>query len=111
MDRKTLEKIIDNRLAVCKDTLINKSNGYSRNADMFHNFKVAAAMTGTTPEKALQGMWVKHIVSVFDIINDCPDRIPSKDVLAEKIGDFINYALLLEGMIEERRSLMKEKAL
>jgi len=103
MDRETFKKIVDDRLQKCQEMLTSKGNGYSRNGDVFHNFRFASMVTGCTLEKALWGMWVKHIASVFDIINDTPDRIPEKEVLAEKIGDLINYALLLEGMIEERR--------
>lgn len=103
MDRETFKKIVDARFQRCQEMLTSKGNGYSRNGDVFHNFRFASMVTGCTLEKALWGMWVKHIASVFDIINDVPDKIPEKEVLAEKIGDLINYALMLEGMIEERR--------
>ena len=50
-------------------------------------------------------MEVKHDVSVDDIIDGLAQGIvPPKEMVAEKIGDSINYLLLLEGLIEEERA-------
>ncbi len=60
-------------------------------------------MKGETPERALWGMWVKHLVSVMDIIYDLDKgKLPTRDILDEKIKDTINYAILLKALIIER---------
>lgn len=56
----------------------------------------------TTPEKALLGMWIKHVISIADCINDDDDRQDVKiSMWDEKIGDAINYLILLEALIKE----------
>lgn len=98
------------------DVLASKSAEYASDSDKLHNFKRAGAMEQCTPEKALVGMWTKHIISVLDIV----DRIEkenqkigliyklnpvywlSKKHLEEKITDSINYLILLEALIKER---------
>lgn len=74
------------------------------------NFKLAGAKTSKTPAEALMGMKAKHDVSIDDMV-DMLKRgvVPSKEMVAEKIGDSINYLLLLEGLIEEARALYTRK--
>lgn len=80
-----------------------KSGEYSRNDDKLHNFKRAAGVLGTTPEKALLGMMTKHTVSILDIVDDLEkDKLPSAELLAEKIGDELKYLILLKALIMER---------
>jgi hypothetical protein len=97
-------KLVNARLAVCNQTLGRKANEYATE-DRLHNFKIAASLQGIEPETALLGMWAKHIVSVVDIVNrtERGEDCPSREMLSEKITDVINYALLLEALIEERR--------
>ena len=96
--------LVNNRVASCRGKLFgNKNIEYTRNNDKLHNFKVAARMDNETPERALWGMWKKHIVSVKDIIDDLPGALPTEELLTEKIDDMINYCLLLEALITERR--------
>jgi hypothetical protein len=104
MRPEEFEKIVEERIAKCASTLDFKANEYAT-GDRLHNFKVAAALQAIEPETALLGMWSKHIVSVVDIIYKIEHRgeIPSKELLSEKITDVINYAFLLEALIEERR--------
>ena len=95
---------MDSRFKKCKELLLGEKNvEYSRNGDKLHNFKVAAKMRNTTPENALIGMWVKQLVSIFDIVNDLKgEELPKRETLAEKITDSINYLILLEALITER---------
>lgn len=104
MSPEDFEKLVEDRIAKCVETLDLKATEYAT-SDRLHNFKVAAALQDIEPETALLGMWAKHIVSVVDIIYGIEHRaeIPSRGLLSEKITDVINYALLLEALIEERR--------
>lgn len=100
MNNKDFEALIDNRLKECRETLFAKGKEYSSDTDRLHNFKIAARIAGITPEKALFGMYLKHLVSVMDLINFPGDATP--ELIKEKIGDSINYHLLLEALLVER---------
>jgi hypothetical protein len=104
-------EIAEARIEHCRNTLIIKGEEYSRDGDRLHNFKTAAAIDGETPEMALWGMLKKHVVSVRDMVADTERGIvPSKKMVDEKITDWINYGLLLEGLIMERAMLAKTQA-
>ncbi len=92
-------EIFDN----CKAVLTYKNKEYVSGEDRLANFKETAALKDETPEKALWGMWVKHIISIKKIILDL-DRgiIPTAKMLSERIEDNINYSVLLNGLIVER---------
>lgn len=99
------QEIVKRRLDAVLETERTKGAEYSRNGDRYHNFKTAAALDGETPERALWGMWKKHLVSIRDMIEDLEKhgKVPSRAQLKEKLGDNIVYSLLLEGIVEERR--------
>ena len=105
MSPKEFEQMLDERLVKIRTVLSSKAKEYSSNDDRLHNFNVAARMIDTTPEKALKGMMLKHEVSVMDLIDWAGglnnDKI-TLDVIDEKIGDTINYLILLESMLKGR---------
>lgn len=90
------EKVLQQRCLSMQETLGTKAKEYSIGGNRYHNFDVAARVLGVTPEKALLGMWMKHIVSVLDMI--AAEKPMDEKVIDEKIGDLINYAVLLEGL-------------
>lgn len=98
-------EVVDERIRKIVDTLREKAIEYSGDGDRFHTFKVGARIMGTTPEKALQGMMLKHLVSVFDLIDwaGTDDERITVELIDEKIGDTINYLILLEGMLKQGR--------
>jgi len=84
--------------------LIHKAEEYATDGDRYHNFNVAGKILGATPERALIGMWMKHLVSVLDLvewIDFRPEKL-NEEIINEKIGDAINYLILLEGMLNRR---------
>ena len=99
-------QILKRRMELIEEVLGAKAQEYASNTDRYHNFRVAARMLNTIPEKALIGMLVKHLVSVFDIINSLDGCVRhttlTKELVDEKIGDSINYLVLLEGLLRER---------
>lgn len=96
----TFDNLIERRLEKIRFTLTKKAQEYATSNDRFHNFKVAAQIENTTPEKALKGMMVKHEVSVKDLIEGRGDITAA--LIDEKIGDNINYLILLEGLLKEK---------
>jgi hypothetical protein len=102
MISEDFDKLVEGRLGFCSRTLQIKAGEYATD-DRLHNFKRAGDVMGCTPEQALKGFWVKHLVSLFDIIDDLErGKLPAPGLLSEKITDTINYPLLLEGLIQER---------
>lgn len=116
MNQKEFEQILERRIGRIRITLESKNKEYASDSDKLHNFKRAGKMENCTPEKALVGMMAKHIVSLLDIvdyINDyeegaleeiCLGKGLTVGMLEEKIGDTVNYLILLEAMIKERYS-------
>lgn len=101
MKAETFETmILEKRIEKIKTVLGNKAKEYSSDKDRLHNFKVAARIQNTTPEKAAFGMALKHLVSVMDIIENTPKK-PSKEMVDEKIGDLVNYLILIEALLLE----------
>ena len=86
-----------------------KGAEYSKGKDdRFLNFKMAAAIQGISTKKALLGQLSKHLASVIDMINSDDDSI-SMEVWDEKIGDLINYLVLLEAIASEERTEFVKK--
>ena len=105
MNTNDFNKIINRRLDESKRILIEKAKEYAKgDEDRLHNFNKAAQITGESREKALFGFFLKHLVSVMDIIEDIDIRVPTQTLTDEKIGDCINYLLLLEASIEDKRN-------
>jgi hypothetical protein len=103
MNSETLNIIIDDRCEKIKSILQSKAKEYSSDNDRLYNFRRAAEISRTSNVKALFGMMLKHWVSVIDIIEmDYSDRVRLKEeYIDEKIGDTINYLILLEAMVKE----------
>lgn len=101
MNTEKFDKIVEKRLESIKNTLLVKAKEYAKgDEDRLHNFNRGAQITGQSREKVLQGFMLKHLVSVFDMIDD-----PSKAteyMINEKIGDLITYCVLLEASFKDR---------
>lgn len=99
------EKLLNRRLLLIRDTLHSKGDEYSTEEDRLHNFKEAAALTGEWSSKVLLGMLVKHWVSIQDLVSRdgmllLGGNLPPA-LIDEKIGDAINYLILLEAVLKE----------
>lgn len=102
MKTERFENILSERLKKCIDTLSVKANEYATE-DRLHNFKVAAELQNCTPITALAGMMAKHTVSVYDLAERQENGlVVTKEMWDEKIGDHINYLLLLDALITEK---------
>ena len=100
MDRESFDQLVIRRCGKSKDVLSGKAEEYASTVDRFHNFNVAGAAKGETPEQALWGMYMKHWVSVQDMVKS--GESPGQAWIDEKIGDSINYLMLLEGLFSSR---------
>lgn len=99
MTNEHFKNILQMRLAATETTLAKKAHEYASDEDRLHNFKKAAMVLNCTPKQALLGMLAKHLVSVIDLVNDPADATWA--LWDEKIGDSINYLILLEALVKE----------
>lgn len=104
MNKNTFERVVEDTLDMCKAVLTRKSGEYSSSEDKLHNFdKAKDLMRCKTKEFALLGMLNKHLVSVIDMIvkYEQEEILPSAKLVNEKIGDSINYFVLLKACFME----------
>ena len=103
MTNKQFNKLLNRRISLIKKTLSKKAGEYASNNDRLHNFSAASKITKESKAKALHGMMLKHIVSVMDLIKykDAGVKMDNKRI-DEKIGDNINFLILLEAVLKEK---------
>lgn len=107
MTREEFENVFKEQVKQSEETLVIKAKEYMRGDDRLHNFKRAAGIMDSEQMPVLMGMFVKHLVSIMDMVDDATIRegkqvkYPSKKMLDEKIGDAINYLILLKAMFIE----------
>ncbi len=88
---KHSQKLIDH----CWNTLFKKSAEYASDTDRLANFKQPCSMMGANPAQVALWYDMKHIGSMAKIAKDINDgKLPTKELLDEKVGDYINYGLL-----------------
>lgn len=102
MNSKRFYHLVDKQIDHIKATLVSKGQEYSTNENKLHNFDKAARMSNQSREKALLGMMLKHTVSIDDIVEKIDKELPTISTLNEKIGDAINYLILLKACIIDR---------
>ena len=98
-DKEIYQHTLNNRLDAIRESMERKNAEYASDDSPYHNFDAAAEMTGTTPEQALWGMMIKHLVSVRDMVEGGKT---TPYLINEKIGDVQNYMILLEGVLTRK---------
>ncbi len=99
----SFEQIVDETLQQIRETLIVKGKEYRRNNNPYHNFEVGARKKNISREKALDGMLLKHEVSIEDMTNDLDaGKLPSVGAVNEKFNDNIIYLILKKAMFIDR---------
>jgi hypothetical protein len=105
MTHDEFQAVVDARLAKIAAQLLSKGKEYAakhRTTDRLANFKHGAELERSTPMKACLGRMSKQLVSIVDYIHDDADGIAHTEVeWQEKLGDAINYLILLEGLVKE----------
>ena len=82
------------------ETLVNKAKEYALSGDRLYNFKCNYDWQDETPYARLTGYMEKHLVSCADLITGKLKATP--EMVAEKMGDCLNYSVLLYAVIKER---------
>jgi len=102
MTNEEFNKILERRIEQIKSTLSDKAKMYAI-GDRLYNFKRSAEILRCSPHKALLGMFIKHLVSIIDLIEK--SYTANSELIDEKIGDGINYLILLEAIFRENLSI------
>lgn len=100
MNQKEFNEILQARIESIQNVLGIKAREYAQKGDRLHNFKLAAQIDNETPEQALWGMLKKHLVCIIDMKDGRLEA--TEELINEKIGDAINYLILLEALMKER---------
>lgn len=103
MTETRFEQLVDETLNQIKETLIVKGKEYRRNNDPFHNFNEGSKRSGLIREKVLDGMLLKHEISITDMTNDLEKGIlPKIGTVEEKFGDNLIYLILKKASIIDK---------
>ena len=105
MDAQGFELFAHELLDHAEKVRIEKAAHYATDSDRLSNFRKAASLTGSSLPIAVSSMMVKHTVSIYDMVDNVYGKDPlgkyNKDLWLEKLGDQINYLLLLYAAIQE----------
>lgn len=102
MKREEFTNRVEKRIDLIRQTLLTKHKEYAKDDNVFRNFDEAAgglSLHGTSSE-VLWSYMTKHLVSIKDIVAD--KKPVDTAVVSEKIGDIINYLILLEAMLNQQ---------
>jgi hypothetical protein len=102
MTREDFSRRVEKRIDLVRQTLLTKHKEYAKDDNVFRNFDEAAGGLSlhSTSAEVLWSYMTKHLVSIKDIVSD---NVPVKnEIVSEKIGDVINYLILLEAMLNEK---------
>jgi len=111
MTREEFSKRVEKRIDLVRQTLLTKHKEYAKDDNVFRNFDEAAGgfSLHSTSAEVLWSYMTKHLVSIKDIVAE--NKSADTAVISEKIGDVINYLILLEAMLNqkaERHCKLKE---
>ena len=105
MEQSDFDVIVKSRCSKITKILAQKSKEYAR-GDRLSNFKKAAAAMSMEPEQLCVAFWMKHVISISDLANDIARGQKATDEMwQEKIGDAVNYPILLEALVAERANM------
>jgi hypothetical protein len=111
MTKNEFSKRVEKRIDLIRQTLLTKHKEYAKDDNVFRNFDEAAGgfSLHSTSSEVLWSYMTKHLVSIKDIVAD--NKPVKSEVVSEKIGDVINYLILLEAMLNaenEKHCKLKE---
>ena len=99
MTHERFKDLFERRFMRSRMVLTNKAIEYSTGADRLHNFKQAANVMRGTQAEACFAFMTKHFVNVTDAVTN--NENVSQEWIDEKIGDLVNYVILLEAILTE----------
>lgn len=105
MNTPEFNKVVEDQLNRIRNVLVKKAVEYNLDEDRLSVFKHAASLSKETPEQALYGFMLKHIISVTDMVNS--EQAYTEELWNEKITDICNYLILLQGLLRDTGRLIE----
>ena len=103
MKIQKFKKLLESRFDKTRETYSTKMTEYANIMDVLKSFREGVGFSfHDTPEGVAWEYACKHFESIKSIISKLPGEVPTDELLEEKIGDAINYLIILEGLIKER---------
>ena len=97
-------ELLEKRFSKTREVYHVKMNEYADVTDVFRSFKKGVGFSfHDTPEGVAWEYACKHFESIKSIIEKLPGEVPTDELLEEKIGDAINYLIIIEGLLKERK--------
>jgi len=100
------------RTDMYKQTLVSKSSEYSTDTDRLANFKQIATMFGDKYHslEILLILQAKHTQSLLLLVDKviAGEQVP-QSIIDEKLGDHLNYDLLLENLLYDSMNENQDK--
>lgn len=101
MTDQEFNDLVEYRINQIRHVLQAKALEYAH-GDRLSNFKSPTGLLRQSAKQVLLGYLMKHLVSLVDMIRtDAEGRSHTQMLWEEKIGDAINYLILLEGLVRE----------
>jgi hypothetical protein len=114
MNRKDFNEIVKKRQELIERVLVNKGAEYANEQNVFYNFEKAVGISFSNSREMVAWEYMtKHLQSIKDLIDadskQGPKQYPAIPTVEEKIGDAINYLILIEAMLKQK--LLKRESL
>ena len=107
MKVEEFDKLVDELLNLCKQTLKVKQNEYNNlTADRLAFFKEGKTLTKLSPERTLYMFMYKHIKSLADMV--ASEKAYSESLWKEKIKDNLSYLVLLYALLKDEGLVIKK---
>ena len=104
MELKKFKKLLKHICDRSENTFTKKRSEYANDVDVFENIKrgIGFSIFNTEPEQVAWSYATKHLESIASMLEKLPEEVPSNDLIEEKIGDAINYLIIIEGLLKDR---------
>lgn len=100
MQAREFDSILEDRIDKIRKVMGLKAGEYAADFNRLINFEEGARLSGQTPAQVCLGYALKHWVSIWKIVNEMADGNATQvPLLDEKIGDAVNYLILLEALV------------
>ena len=101
MTNDQFNQVLEARLIKIREVLGAKAAEYAVGNDRLSNFRRAAGMRNSSMAEACWWFLTKHLVSIQDMVESGRDFPQGQ--WSEKLGDAINYLILLEAITHKER--------
>lgn len=91
--------VLNRRMELIEDVLGQKALEYAAGGDRLSNFRRGAEIQRVPMEQVCWNFLMKHLISIQDLVES--RRAYDRKVWDEKLGDAINYLILLEAITHE----------